>query len=289
MTPTAVAFADIVLPSATYPERDGLRATWFHVGAINKVTQIEECKSDMEIILELGKRFNPEAWPWDNVQDMFSTMLEGAGVTFRELRERGGQMYPPFGYKKYETGKQRFDGELGFNTPTGRVELYSTLFEEWGLDPLPYYEEPTEGPISTPELMKEYPLILTTGARCWGFFHSEHRQVSSLRALHPWPEIEIHPETAARYGIEAGDWVWVENRMGRCQRRAKITPTIDPRMVNADHAWWFPEEEGAEPNLFGVWRVNINQLIPFLCGRSGLGGNYKSLICKIYKVKEGEV
>jgi anaerobic selenocysteine-containing dehydrogenase len=289
MTPTAVAHADIVLPAAAYPERDGLRALWYHVGAINKVTQIGEVRSDMEINLELGKRFNAEAWPWENVQEMFTSMLAGAGMTFEQLRERGGQIYPPFEYKKYEKGKERRDGQPGFNTPSGRVELYSTLFEGWDLDPLPYFEEPTESPLSTPEVYKEYPLVLTTGARPWGFFHSEHRQVSTLRALHPEPEVQIHPETAERYGIKDGDWVWIENRMGKCKQKAKLTPIVDRRVVNADHAWWFPEKEGAEPSLFGVWESNINQLVPFLCGRSGFGSNVKSLLCKIYKVKEGEV
>jgi len=60
-------------------------------------------------------------------------------------------------------------------------------------------------------------------------------------------------------------------------------------VVNADHAWWFPEKPAAEPSLFGVWESNINQLVPLLPGRIGFGGNYKSLLCKIYKVKEGEV
>jgi len=130
---------------------------------------------------------------------------------------------------------------------------------------------------------------LTTGARPWSYFHSEQRQVSVLREIKPDPQVEIHPETARRLGVQHGDWVWIENRMGRCKQRVKVTPIIDPRVVNADHAWWFPEKPAAEPSLFGVWESNINQLVPLLPGRIGFGGNYKSLLCKIYKVKEGEV
>ena len=138
MTPTAVAAADIVLPAATYPERDGVRACdGPQFGAtINKVTQIEECKSDMEITLELGKRLNPEGWPWDNVQDMFSSMFKVSylDMSFQELREKS-PVFPPYEYRKHEKGKARQDGSLGFNTPTGRIELYSTVFEQCGLDP----------------------------------------------------------------------------------------------------------------------------------------------------------
>ncbi len=243
----------------------------------------------MQINMELGKRWNPAAYPWDNVQDMFSAMLkDSVGKTFQELREIS-PLYPPQEYKRHETGKMRFDGEIGFNTPTRRIELFSTFYEQIGLDPLPYFEEPTESPLSTPEIYKEYPLILTTGARPWGLFHSEHRQIPVLRAIHPDPTIQIHPEAAAKYGVKAGDWVWVENSMGRARRKVELTPILDPRVVNTDHAWWLPEKEGAEPSLYGVWDLNINQLVPFLPGKSGFGGNYKALLCRIYKVAEGEM
>lgn len=291
MTPTLVACADIILPAATYPERDGLR---FGDGpqrgeTINKVTQIGECKSDMQINMEIGKRWNPAAYPWDNVQDMFSAMLkDSVGKTFQELREIA-PLYPPQEYKRHEKGMMRFDGQIGFNTPTRRIELYSTFYEQIGLDPLPYFEEPTESPLSTPDIYEKYPLILTTGARPWGMFHSEHRQIPHLRAIHPDPALQIHPDAAAKYGVKNGDWVWVENSMGRAMRKIETSPIIDPRVVNADHAWWYPEAEGAEPNLFNLWDLAINQLIPFLPGKSGFGGNYKALLCRIYKVAEGEM
>jgi anaerobic selenocysteine-containing dehydrogenase len=294
MTPTAMALADIVLPAATYAERNGLR---FGDGpqrgeTINKALQVGECKSDMQINLELGSRFNPAGWPWKDDVEMFTGMLEenapSLKLSFEELRE-AAPVYPPFVYKRHEKVTMRPDGEIGFTTPTGRVELYSTVFEQCGLDPLPYFEEPTESPYSTPEVYKEYPLILTTGARPWGMFHSEHRQIPHLRAIHPQPTLQVHPETAAKYGISNGEWVWVENSLGRIKRKVEVTPIIDPRVVNSDHAWWFPEKGGAEPSLFGVWDVNVNQLVPPLPGRSGLGSNVKSLLCKIYKVAEGEM
>ncbi len=292
MNPTAVACADILLPSTTFPERDGVRACNNpQFGAtINKVTQIGECKSDPTINMELGKRFNPDAWPWDNVQDMFSAMFEDSylKMNFEEVRANA-PVYPTYEYKKYEKGLARADGQLGFNTPTGRIELYSTVLERCKLEPLPYFEEPTYSPYSRPDLFEEYPLILTTGARDWASFHSEHRQIKRLRALKQDPEFEIHPETAEKYGIQAGDWVWIENHLGRARRKAKITPIIDPRMINTDHGWWLPEQEAAQPHLFGVWDVNMNHLMENSPGRSGFGSNFKALLCKIYKVKEGEM
>lgn len=287
MTPTAMAVADVVLPACTYPEKDGLRlGDGLQRGeVINKVTQVGEAKSDAEINLLIGKRLNPDAWPWDNVQDMLSAMIESTGMTFSELREQA-PIYLPFEYRRYETGKLRADGRPGFNTATGRIELWSTFYSQCGLDPMPYYDEPNPSPLSTPELMEEYPLVLTTGARRWSSFHSEHRQVDRLRRMDPWPYIEIHPETAAKYGFTEGEWVWVENQLGRAKRTVKITPIVDPRVVSCDHGWWLPERD--PENLYDVFDVNINNLVPMACGKSGFGANYKTSICKLYKVEEGE-
>lgn len=287
MTPTIMAVADVVLPAATFPERDGIR---IGDGAqrgevINKVTQIGECKSDMQINLELGKRFNPEAWPWDNVREMFSHILKPTGFTFSGLQEKA-PAYMPFTYRRYEKGLLRMDGEPGFNTATGRIELYSTFYEMAGLDPLPYFEEPSPGPGATPELLEEYPLVLTTGARIWSMFHSEHRQVERMRALRPDALLEVHPDTLKKLGIQDGDWVWVENPRGRAKRRVKATPVHDPRICACDHAWWLPE--GDPEKLYDVFDLNINNLVPWTPGKSGFGSNYKTTLVKLYKVKEGE-
>jgi anaerobic selenocysteine-containing dehydrogenase len=205
-------------------------------------------------------------------------------MTFEDLRDMGW-LWGAFEYNKHEKGALRPDSSPGFNTPTGKVELYSTLFEKAGLDPLPYYEEPPESPVSTPELAEEYPLILTTGAKVFAFFHSEQRQVPLLRQLNPDPIVEIHPDTAHELGISDGDWVFIENRYGRCRQRAKLTLEIHKDVVQAQHGWWFPEKPESE--LFGAWESNVGLLIPpGWTGRSGYGYPFKNMLCKVYKVEE---
>ena len=290
MTPTAMALADIVLPAAAYPERDGIAqpgGNASYVGCINKAMEpVGECKSDMEINLEIGRRLNPGAWPWLNVQDMFTAMLEPLGMTFEEFR-KVGVAYDAMDYRKFESGLLRPDGKPGFDTPTGKVELHSTILERCGLDGLPYYEEPPESPVSTPEIAREYPLILITGRRTWGFFHSEHRQIPMLRRMNPDPITEIHPRTATELGIKEGDWVFIESRYGRCRQRARLNSGIHPKVVSSQHAWWFPEKPGPEPGLFGVWESNINLLLPpGWTGKSGLGYPFKNQMCRIYRAED---
>lgn len=288
MTPTAVAFADVVLPCAMSCERNGMKSWWHPLRSASKIAQYEECKSDEQIILEVGKRLNPEAWPWETDVDMLNWLLGNSQYPhdFKTLQNSVTE-YEKFEYRKYEKGLLREDGEPGFNTPTGRLELYSTLFEEWGYDPLPYYVEPPESPVSTPEKFVEYPLVLSTGARSPEFFHSEHRQLKTMREFHPNPLMDINPRTAADLGIQEGDWVWLENSNGKCKQIAHFDPSLDQKVVRAEHGWWFPEKEGAEPVLFGVFDSNSNNLIR-QCqnGPTGYGAPYKNAICKVYKVTD---
>ena len=93
-------------------------------------------------------------------------------------------------------------------------------------------------------------------------------------------------ETAAKYGIKDGDWVWMEGPMGRAKRKAKLTPVMDRRIVSCDHGWWFPE--GDPEKFFDVFEYNINNLMVYSPGKSGFGSNYKTSICRLYKLEDGE-
>jgi anaerobic selenocysteine-containing dehydrogenase len=232
MTPTA-ELADIFLPAGTWLEQNHVADNWKRHGyalARQKVVEIGECWQDHKIFLELGKRMGQE-W-WDTVEDALDYLLEPSGLTWEQFKE-----------KRFLKGEQVYHKYMdkGFSTPTGKVELYSTILEKWGHDPLPKYREVPEGPISRPELLKEYPYILNAGLRTPTFFHSANRMIPWLREIRPDPTVEIHPETAAKHGIEDGDWVTIESPRGHVKERAKLTDSIDPRVVVAEHGWWFPE------------------------------------------------
>jgi len=286
MTPT-MEYADVVLPAATFLEKDGVRSWWVPLQSINKALSVDECKSDAEINFELAKRFDPD-FKWNTLEELFDEIIKPSGLKFKELKEKVW-VFPPEGhpshpYHRHEKGLLRPDRRPGFQTPSGRFELYSILREEWGLEPMPFHEEPPFTPISRPDLAKDYPLILSTGRRSPVYFHSEHRMIPWLRHLDPDPVVEIHPETAKEYGITNGEWVFVENWMGRARFKAKVTPVVPQWMVMAAHGWWFPEKKGEENELYGVWESNINQLIPMNAhGKDGLGAPIKHLLCKIYR------
>lgn len=291
MTPTIMGLCDLVLPLSTFAEHDGLVTPNYgrnqhFIGAMNKAVENPDTKSDLEILIDMGKRMRPEIWEGvDSVDDFFDKLLKDTyGFGLDDVRAVPVKQ-ASYTYRKYETGDLRDDGEPGFQTITGRVELYSPVLESYDEQPLPYYEEPEYSPVSQPaEVVEKYPLVYTTGGRHISMFHSEHRQIPSLRALHPDALVTINPATAARYGIENGDWVRVATMFGACVQKARLSEEVNEKMVHLEHAWWYPEQDGEAPNLYGVWKSNVNSLMPHeSVGVTGYGAPYKNGICSICK------
>ena len=274
MTPTA-ELADIVLPAATWLEMDYIGDFWKRHGYIlprRKVVQIGECRSDHEMLNDLAHRVGQGEHWWDTFEGGLDHILEPMGITWKDF-EKMDYIRGDVNYRKYK--------EKGFSTPTGKFELYSTLLEKWGYDPLPQFREPPEGPNSSPEIYKEYPYILITGRRQPGFFHTENRQLPWLRELHKDPVVEIHPETAEKEGIGEGDWVIIESPRGKVRQRARLFAGMDPRIVSAEHAWWFPENK--DPG-HGWDESNINILTSNAyedCDPAMGATHVRTLLCKI--------
>ena len=283
MQPSA-ELADIVLPAASWPEIDALYTAPFLssyvIGAIQKATRIGECRSDEEIFVEIIRRLG-RGRGTEPVQEVTNEELASGthGLSFEGLKQSGAVMLP-LHYRKHEHG--------GFRTPTGKVELYSTRLEAMGYAPLPSYEEPPESPVSTPELARQYPLVLTTGQRVPMYFHSEGRQILRQRKGHREPRAEIHPETAARYGIREGEWMWIENQRGRVRFKARFSEALDPRVIAAEHAWWFPEVKDPE---HGIWQSNINVLTNNAPPYDPAMGTYqlRGLLCRVAPVDPARI
>jgi anaerobic selenocysteine-containing dehydrogenase len=242
-----------------------------------KVATIGECRDDKQIMIDLAHRMGMEdGFPWQDVREYCDWVLKDRGITFEEFSQMGiitGEMR----YRKYE--------QEGFRTPSGKFEIYCQALEAMGYDPLPYVVEPPESPYSTPELFREYPLIMTTGARVEALFLTEGRQIKSLRRLNPDPLVEMHPGTARKLGIKDGDWVWIESpRGGRIKQRARLTTGIHPGVVSAQQGWWFPERE---PPEYGFKESNVNMLTHGMaCDPHTGAGSWRSFLCRISRVED---
>jgi anaerobic selenocysteine-containing dehydrogenase len=280
LTPTA-ELADIVLPVSTWLEADYTGGFFFRHGYLfprRKIVQIGECKSDFEIFNELGRRMGQKEWGATYLEDL-DTILSPSGRKWADVRDLP-HIRGELEYRKHE--------KRGFSTPTKKFELYCTTFEKWGYDPLPQYREVPESPVSKPEVAKEYPYILMAGQRTPVFFHSEHRMIPWLRELHPDPIAEIHPQVAEKHGIKEGDWMYIESPRGRIKHRARVTPTIDPRLVAIQHGWWFPEQKdpghGWDQSSSNILTDNDPETYDVSMGAS----NLRVMLCNVYPVTEEE-
>ena len=150
------------------------------------------------------------------------------------------------------------------------MEFYSDELEAAGHDPLPTYREPKLSPVSTPEVAREFPLILTTGARLPMFVHSRTFRLAWTRRLRPDPMVDMNPKDAQERGIQAGDLVELSTARNSIRVKANLTEVVSPGVVSMYHA--YPE---ADVNLL----FDPDYLDPI----SGFPG-FKSALAQVRKV-----
>ena len=256
-TPTA-QLADYVLPAADFLEKPELSMRWGLARFVSMGQQaagpLGDRHDDYDLWSALGRRLlEPADWP-ETVEEMYDRFLAPSGRSFAEWAsgERNWHPQPRRRWRSYE--------ERGFATESGKVELIPRFLERFGIDPRPTYTGP---PYARPDVDDEsaYPLQMLTGSRVLAYMGSTLRQARRLRALHPDPIVEIHPETADLYGISDGDWVVIERPEGSIRQRAKITDDIRAGTVNVTGYWWDPSRRPG-PDLSGAWESNANSITP---------------------------
>lgn len=227
--------ANIVLPACSFLEKTGIAYDYgvchgmpYVLLRKKAIEPLWECWPEWKFWTELGRKMGyGERFPWKTDEDVINYQLEGTGITLEQLKaEPSGFFFTP---KEY--------GVKGFGTPSGKVELYSETLEKYGYDPLPTPRESPYPPFGDTEITKEYPLILTTGARVLEYTHTQMRNIPQLRARVPDPLAEIHPSTASKYGITDGETVIVETRKGKIKIKVKHSEDILPDVISIPHGW----------------------------------------------------
>ena len=271
MTETA-EMADILLPACSFMERSGVGYVYAVTSSMpyiilrKRVIQpLGECWPDWKFWCELGRKMGYEdLFPWQTDEEVVEHWLKPTGLTIKQLTEQNPEGVF-FADKKYDMCQK---GE--FRTPSGKIEIYSETLAEHGYDPLPVHIEPSQSPVSSPELAQEYPLILTTGTRVQEYTHTQFRNVPRLRQSAPEPIAEVHPDTATEYGIADGDIMAVETRKGEIKIKVRTTEDLLPKVVSIPHGWA---------------QANVN-LLTELEPRDPVTGytQLKALLCRIKKV-----
>lgn len=333
--------ADLLLPCAHWLEANATRPSQGSSGGMGLNVQCVERPGEVEYDVNfniklyeaMGVPFSADPDnPWPTEHEFCDWFVKESGMTWDEMVEkfqRDGwwdakamtlkslagdpegwlQAGGTWGlYRRYQMGMLRPDGLPGMQTPTGKLEIWSTVLETfytdeadplYGTDPK-YHDDPAyagaEGhfrdvlpdwrpaPLSraaAPELEGEYPLICNTGRRIPVYFHSEHRQLPWCREQWPVPRVEMNPADAAKYGLEQGDWAWIENENGKIRQVVDIYEGIEPGVVNCEHQWWYPEldQVGHGFELSGVNCLVTRDVRDRHCGSTYL----RAYPVKVYK------
>ena len=264
MTETA-KLADIFLPATAFLERKVLRDYSTKglplITLSNKVVEPPAaCPEDWQLWAELSRKMGyADYFPWQDTDELFAYLLKPSGITLEQLEQNpGGIFYGDYDHRrKYE--------EEGFNTPSGKVEIFSPTLAAYGYDPLPTFT-----PLEKPS--EQYPFTLISGTRTIAFSHSQYRNIARLRKLVPQPLVEINPEPAKELGIADGEPVMVESPKGSITLKAKITPDIPPQVVSLQHGW-----EEANANL-----LTDNEPHDPISGYPA----FKTTLCRVRKIEE---
>ncbi len=278
------AYADLVLPAATWYEID----SYMTYGPIFRLRErvippVGESRNAFFIFAELARRLGYGHLYPQNEEELLRQVLQGSPFTLEEVHAAGGQVQVETAimqYKKWEKGLLRPDGQPGFDTPTGKFEIASTILEEHGYDPLPVYTEPLESPLSQPELAKEFPLVFNSGARVTTDFRSQFHGIPGLVKERPEPTVMLHPVDARARDIGHGDAVVVASPRGRVRLRAIVTDDIIPGAIEANMG-------GGSPLGPKAWQeCNINDLTDRRYDPISGFPIYKALLCEVSKASD---
>lgn len=197
--------ADMVLPAPTFYEKQDLAFCDNH----------RHCRLSHKAIDPLGESRN-ERWVMRNLAEkmeltdswLFENTRQALGVTLKAAFEEGG-------VKELEKGavlKLKTRIEIEYQTPSGRIEFYSTSAEEKGLDPLPVQSEIEK---------RDNELVLLNSSIAQ-YTHSQFTDVYG-----PVPGIVwINPEDAAHRGVADGDIVELSNTLAAITLKAELTDNM---------------------------------------------------------------
>lgn len=214
-------FADVVLPEASYLERyDPLHVVDGRIFLRQPVIEPQgEARSALWIYKQLGERLGlADFFQYADEEDYLRQQLAPLSLDLDQLKTRG---YLDPVVAKAE-GTEAAASEIRFNTPSGKLEIYSETLANSGFSPWPTWEEP---PAPTPDRF-----YLLTGKV------AQHTQMGTQNnaLLHKYedqPRLWLHTSAAEARGIKMNDLVRVQSEVGEIVATVLVTEAIRPDCV----------------------------------------------------------
>lgn len=225
-------YADIVLPVCSSVERGEFKVYGSGMAQYTApvIAPLYQSRRDDEIILDLARRLGlSDPLLLGSVDDCIRYMVRNTPIDLDKLKAHPELPQSIPGVKITPVGQH------GFDTPTGKFELDSTLLRGLGaegLDSLPTYRTSEDDADQA-----EFPLILSTGIRIPGGLHSRLHNCPSARSLRPQPTADISHAEADALGIQPGDHIRITTAKGSVVVLANPTNVIPKGMVSLYHGY----------------------------------------------------
>uniref|UniRef100_A0A7C3YZG8 Molybdopterin oxidoreductase n=1 Tax=Desulfobacca acetoxidans TaxID=60893 RepID=A0A7C3YZG8_9BACT len=221
-------YSDVILPESTYLERgdsiqaiSGLKPQLF----IRKpaVSPRYDTKPAWWTLKELAKRLDlGQYFPYETIEDIWNFQLKDTGVKLEDFDKKG---FVVLSDKAIWWDR---DKGIQFKTPSGKIELVSTLMENAGFPSFtPYTSVPTP---------PEGHFRLMVG-RCAAHTHVSTQNNLYLSELVPENELWLHTAAAAKLGVKDGAMVEVTSPIHSARLKAKVTDWIHPEAVFMLHGF----------------------------------------------------
>lgn len=271
--------ADIVLPEPHWLESSGLGTRDYHniypqVAVRLPVVEplYEETKGFGGVVVSIAKAMGlGDYFEGVSGSKFNDECMKAVGSSWEELAASPNGLWED---------RKPFKGKEEFGTPSGKIELYATVFEEAGYDPLPYWKPKREAP------SEEYPFYFLISRPP---MHKMTQTQNNTLAMELFPEnsATMNVETGRSLGIKDGDAVYVESRAGKIRLKAKLIAGIRPDCVQVMHGFGHWSKDLSVANGRGG---SDGDLIPDMTFEEmaalkdpGAGGCMSDFCVKVYK------
>ena len=204
LSETARRAADIILPSTSWLEELGCKATNTYLYLMDKVLDAPgETKSFVDVLKSLAARLGLEKfYPWLTHEACINTVIDHpftGHATVAKLRDSDGRVALQTSHVAYPTH--------AYHTPSGKIEFYSDRAEQAGLPPLP---EPAD------DIVRDFPLTLCQGRTITHFhsFYDQGQALPNLAAKNQGPELWMSRADANARKLGHGNAIKVFNGNG---------------------------------------------------------------------------
>ncbi len=213
---------DYILPESFYLERDDVIYTNQSIKtqqvSIRQPTikPLYDTKPLVEILSGMAKHLGIAEYFNFTIDELNAAGLKPLGVSLDRLKKEG----------VVDLGHEWKPGEPHFNTPSGKLELASSILRDYNLPAVPAWEEP----LVMPDPKDPHSFRMIHGKQA---YHTHTRTCNQpylmrITEINDAARVWIHPDRAKALGLKDGECMTIRSSVGKGRARCRITEGVHP-------------------------------------------------------------